>query len=234
MKIGDKVTFLSEVGGGIVSGFQGKNIVLVEDSDGFEIPMRVSDVVVVESESYDKPNPYAKSNKSYKNNHAAEDEAEKEQEPADLPVTFRAEPEERKGGEKLYAYLAFVPMDVKDMDNNRYQMFFINDSNYYMQFVLATRENSVCHMRNTALVEPNTKMLLGEIGREDLNGLERVLMQLIAYKENKPYMRRPVVDVELRIDGRKFYKITSFTENDFFEEDAMLVPVVEDDRVSEK
>ena len=29
MKIGDKVRFLSEIGGGIVSGFQGKDIVLV-------------------------------------------------------------------------------------------------------------------------------------------------------------------------------------------------------------
>ena len=39
MKKGDKVRFLSEVGGGKVAGFQGKNIVLVEDEDGFEIPM---------------------------------------------------------------------------------------------------------------------------------------------------------------------------------------------------
>ena len=31
MKIGDKVRFLSEVGGGIISGFKGKDIVLVED-----------------------------------------------------------------------------------------------------------------------------------------------------------------------------------------------------------
>lgn len=34
MKIGDKVRFLSEVGGGTVKGFQGKDIVLVEDQDG--------------------------------------------------------------------------------------------------------------------------------------------------------------------------------------------------------
>ena len=47
MKIGDKVRFLSEVGGGRVSGFQGKDIVLVEDEDGFEIPTSVHDVVVV-------------------------------------------------------------------------------------------------------------------------------------------------------------------------------------------
>ena len=31
MKIGDKVRFLSEVGGGVVTGFQGKDMVLVED-----------------------------------------------------------------------------------------------------------------------------------------------------------------------------------------------------------
>ena len=32
MKIGDKVRFLSEVGGGIVKGFRGKDIVLVEEN----------------------------------------------------------------------------------------------------------------------------------------------------------------------------------------------------------
>jgi hypothetical protein len=41
MKIGDKVRFLSEVGGGKVVGFQGKDIALVEDADGFEIPMQI-------------------------------------------------------------------------------------------------------------------------------------------------------------------------------------------------
>ena len=50
MKKGDKVRFLSETGGGIVAGFQGKNIVLVQDSDGFEIPMSINEVVVVDEE----------------------------------------------------------------------------------------------------------------------------------------------------------------------------------------
>ena len=37
MKIGDKVRFLSEVGGGIVTGFKGKDFVLVEDA-GYTAP----------------------------------------------------------------------------------------------------------------------------------------------------------------------------------------------------
>ena len=52
MKIGDKVRFLSDVGGGIVKGFQGKNIVLVEDEDGFEVPALISDVVVITTDDY--------------------------------------------------------------------------------------------------------------------------------------------------------------------------------------
>mgnify|MGYP000316819993 FL=1 len=47
MKIGDKVRFLSESGGGRIAGFKGNNLVLVEDQDGFEIPMPINEVVVV-------------------------------------------------------------------------------------------------------------------------------------------------------------------------------------------
>ncbi len=60
MKIGDKVRFLSEVGGGTVTGFQGKNIVLVEDADGFDIPMPINECVVIETDDYNIPTPAAK------------------------------------------------------------------------------------------------------------------------------------------------------------------------------
>ena len=55
MKIGDKVRFLSEVGGGVVTGFRGKDIVLVEDADGFDIPMPVRECVVIETDDYNIP-----------------------------------------------------------------------------------------------------------------------------------------------------------------------------------
>ena len=53
MKIGDQVRFLSEKGGGRVVGFQKGGIVLVEDADGFEIPMLATELVVVGNENYD-------------------------------------------------------------------------------------------------------------------------------------------------------------------------------------
>jgi len=46
MKIGDKVSFLNAVGGGIVKGFQGKDIVYVEEEDGFETPVLRRECIV--------------------------------------------------------------------------------------------------------------------------------------------------------------------------------------------
>ena len=112
MKIGEKVRFLSEIGGGRVAGFQGKNIVLVEDEDGFQMPMLINEVVVVGEEDYDTKHVIEAKANSVKSALNAERE-EVETEPADKPITFKAKPEERKGGDKLSAFLAFVPMYVK-------------------------------------------------------------------------------------------------------------------------
>ena len=106
MKIGDKVRFLSEVGGGRVAGFQGKNIVFVEDEDGFQVPMRITDVVVIGDEDYDTRHVVEIRDKKEKVNTKAEEDGELETEPADKPLTFKAPVEERRGGDKLSAYLA--------------------------------------------------------------------------------------------------------------------------------
>lgn len=48
MNIGDKVRFLNDIGGGKIVGFDKGGLVIVEDEDGFEMPVRQDNVVVVE------------------------------------------------------------------------------------------------------------------------------------------------------------------------------------------
>lgn len=224
MKIGDKVRFLSEVGGGRVSGFQGKDIVLVEDEDGFDVPMRISEVVVVGDEDYDTGHMI-----EVKRRQTPEPEVKKETEPADRPVTFRAKPEERRGGDKLSAYLAFVPMNIKELTDTRFETYFVNDSNYYMRYVYMTGENNAWTVRSTGEVEPNTKEYIEEFGREDLNQLERACIQVIAYKRDKHFLLKPTVNAQIRIDPVKFYKLHTFRENDFFEQLALIYTIIEND-----
>ena len=166
MKIGDQVRFLSEVGGGKVAGFQGKNIVLVEDEDGFQVPMRITEVVEVGDEDYDTRHVVEMKNENRKSQDA---EDEPETEPADKPITFKAKPEERRGGDKLSAFLAFVPMDMKELSQTRFESYLINDSNYYLRYVYMTAEGTAWTVRAEGEIEPNTKEFIEEFGREDLN-----------------------------------------------------------------
>ena len=75
--------FLSEVGGGIVRGFQGKDIALVEGEDGFEIPMLIKECVVIQTDDYNIPM------KSVSKPQQAPVEDEEEEED-DRPITYRA------------------------------------------------------------------------------------------------------------------------------------------------
>lgn len=233
MKIGDKVRFVSETGGGTVAGFKGNNIVLVEDEDGFQIPMLVTDVVVVGDDDYStarivenkkssgKPQPPA-----VRPGPAVDDDDD----PSDRPVTFKAPAEERRGGDKLSAYLAFVPIDIRELTSTRFETYIVNDSNYYMQYVYLSAEGTNWHVRSVGEVEPNTKLYIEEFGRDMLSEMEHVCLQMIAYKRDKGFLLKPAVNVQLRLDAVKFYKLHTFQENDFFEQPALLHTVIENDK----
>lgn len=244
MKIGDKVRFISEVGGGVVSGFQGKNIVLVQDEDGFDIPMAINDVVVIGEEDYNKahlpygkPEPKKSDNRSVKaimgdQSNAVDNQDNEEDEVDFSKVTFRAPVEERKGGNALSAYLAFVPIDIKEITHTRFECYFVNDSNYYIQYSYLAADGNSWTLRAQGEVEPNTKEYIEEFGREELNAFGHVAIQLFAYKREKPFVLKPVVDVQFRIDPVKFYKLHTFQENDFFEQPALLHTIIENDKVT--
>lgn len=243
IKIGDKVRFLHETGGGRVSGFQGKQVVLVEDEDGFEIPMLISDVVVVGDEDYStthvvdvkvrqQPKPDGRSIKAMMKDAPDDPEPEADDEVDLSKVTFRAPAEERKGGNQLSVYLAFVPVDIKEVTHTRFESYLVNDSNYYLSCTYLVAEAGGWTLRWTGEVEPNTKEYIEEFGREELNTLDRVAVQLVAYKRGKPFTLKPAIDVQMRIDGVKFYKLHTFQDNDFFEQKALLYTIVENDRVA--
>lgn len=234
MQIGDKVRFLNETGGGIIVGFQGKDMVLVKDEDGFAIPMLRSQVVAVETTINNFPKP-----PKTQERHATtrplslalnEEGGYEEQEGIDAPITYRPKPQERKGGDLLNAYLAFVPENSRELSNTRFEAYFINDSNYYMSVVFANNEGAAWHTRWQATLEPNTKQRIETFDRSVLNDLERLSVQLIAWKQDKPYMLKPAVGVELRLATVKFYKLHVFQPSPFFREPALIYDIVRDDR----
>ncbi|OUN80001.1 DUF2027 domain-containing protein [Bacteroides sp. An51A] len=219
MKIGDKVRFLSEVGGGIVKGFQGKDIALVEDEDGFEIPMLVKECVVIQTDDYNIPL------KTGKKQGAPEVEEEPEEE--EKPITYRAR--EIKGNDVLNVYLAYVPQDVKAISATAFDAYLVNDSNYFIDYLYLSAEGKSWTLRSRGTVAPNMKQHLEEFDKSALNGMEHVAVQLLAYKDDCTFLLKNAVSMELRVDTVKFYKLHTFQQTDFFAEPALMYDVVRDD-----
>ena len=243
VKIGDKVRFLNDVGGGTITGFQGKDIVLVADEDGFEIPTLVTEVVAVETDDYniakvvdgkkkgknneDKPTPT-----SVKNALAVNDDEEEEEETdiADQELTYKPMAQERRGANELNLCLAFVPKRVKEISDTPFEAYLVNDCNYYIHYTLLNYEGKACQVRHEGEIAPNTKVYLEELLHNRLEEWERITIQTLAFKRDKVFFPKPTYSVNLRIDGTKFYKLHAFQPSVFFNTPALTYDILKDDR----
>lgn len=253
MKIGDKVQFLSEIGGGIIAGFKGKDIALVEDEDGFQIPTPISDLVVTSTgDEYSSskvvskkggaeadaanadPDSFSMSVKAKMNAYDEEAEAyEEEYDAADREVTYKAPVQERKGGNKLNVHYAFVPKDVKNFTKTDFDCYLVNDSNYYVRFLYMSVEGAEYTLRAEGELEPNTKLYLETFSLDQLNEISRIRLQMLSFKRDKTFGARPVCDVLFKVDKVKFFKLHTFQDNEFFESPALLYQIVKDDEVAQ-
>lgn len=244
IKIGDKVRFLHDMGGGVVAGFRKGGIVLVEDEDGFQIPTAMSDVVVANEDNYDtsrmvkmqnnaqKLETDGRSMRSILNSTDIDDEDIIDDDPALKEISFKKPVEERKGGNQLSVYLAFVPIDIKQVTNTEFETYIVNDSNYNIQYSYLTAEGANWNVRSVGEIEPNTKLYIEEFSQREVVNLSKVCMQIFAYKKDKSFTLKPTIDVQMRIDQVKFYKLHTFQENDFFEQKALLYPIIENDKIT--
>lgn len=219
IQIGDKVRFLNSTGGGIVRSFKGKDQVIVEDENGFDVPVLIRECVVTGEGSmriHSKLKPSVTPPPAVVAN-------------PPKPIPQEEKVTETPGGDRLNVYLAYLPIDPKALQQTGYEAYLINDSNYFLSFNYMNRQNNSWLSRQNGTIEPNMQIFLEEFQKEDLNALERICVQFIAFKKNKPYMLKNAVSVELHPDTVKFYKLHCFMENDFFDENALIYPIVRDD-----
>lgn len=248
MKIGDKVRFLNEVGGGTVTGFQGKDIVVVRDGNGFDIPMLARECIVIETDDYNiarpaakpapapqarKPQPLSQPTDAAAPPHATSGIGEKAAAQSleeEKPITFKPRPQQRRGGDTLNIHLGFVKMETEEEAETAYEVYLINDSNYDFRFGIWSHENGACTLLHEELAEANTKIFLCETSRAGLAAWERITLQGYAFKERMTFLPKPAVSASLRIEGAKFFRPGAFKPGLFFNEPALVFDAVRDDK----
>lgn len=217
------VRFLNSVGGGRVTRLEG-NLAYVEDEDGFETPVLTRECVVVGSAPAKKAES-APQSKASAPQAATVIALAPEPEPP-LPV------EETPEGDKINLVLAFEPRDIKSPTTSPIDIFIVNDSNYFLSFTYQTRPSDdvqwTCRYAGT--VEPNIQLLLGELNRNELQMMDRVAVQYVAYKQDRPFEMKQPACVELPLDTTKFFKLHCYKENLYFDTPVISLDIVRDDQ----
>lgn len=223
VKIGDIVRFLNSVGGGRVVSTDG-HMAQVEDEDGFIVPALVKECVVV-GKAEEKPKT-APSTAPKKGAEPQKTAAPPVEEP--LPVVETAE------GDKLNVVLAFEPHDLKELSTTKIDAVLVNDSNYYLSFTFSAKATDAegWTLRRAGVVEPNIVLTLEEIDRDVVGQMEQVMVQFVAYKEDKPFVAKPAVKVIQKLDTTKFFKLHCYKDNEYFDTPVIAVDIVRNDRIN--
>lgn len=226
IKIGDRVRFLNAVGGGVVTRFIKKDVVGVLEDDGFETPVLIKECVVIEN--VNKLNFPA--DKAQQTTTPTIQRPQAIVQPPIVAAEELEEQEETEYGDKISLYLGFVPTSIKNFFNSSFDLFLINDSNYTLGYLYATanHKQEYQHKENGA-IESNTKLFLETLEKEDLNKIRQIIIQAIAFKKHGSYSPKPTLDFEIKPIVTDFSKLHNFSENDFFEENALIIPLMEQD-----
>jgi len=219
--IGDRVKFLDEQGGGIVSRVISASLVEVTTSDGFEIPYATKEIILVREETHAE-RMFNADVEDIKVEKVALKQEEKSDDDYNYPSSdsLILYPSQRIP-EKFAAWLAFVPHDQKWLIMGNIDVYFINYSSDPIYFSIFRKKESGFDKLASAEAKPFSRYYIAEINRDDIAEWENIVVQSVVMPDSSESLRAPI-DAEVKIRGSRFYRETSYQVPDFFKEKAVL------------
>jgi len=207
LRIGDKVRYLNDIGGGTIIKIIDKNTVEISDDSGFDIPALIKDLVLVDSSE----------------NSLIEVEEDKINEVDDdeiiLDDDFVSFNSKEETGE-IKVFLSILKT------GKQFEIHIINDSSYNLFCNIIKVENENFTSFYTGNIEPNIKIKIKTISVDDVQYGLNFISQVLFYKNSYTEIQSPI-EKTIEIKAIKFAKESSFKENDYFHENAMLIDVFE-------
>lgn len=210
-KVGDKVKFLNEKGGGVISRIISGSLVYVATEDGFELPTATGDIILMEGES--------KAEKMFREDFEVDlDKAtglQQGPETSALKNKVKAGAEESPG-----VFLAFVPADQQWFITGRLEVRIINHGrNDIIYNLLLQDEDGNYFGFDYGSVEAGSSALIETIEREGLPSWTDGVVQLLIHSEEMAYMP---VHSSFHIKASRFSHEGSYQDSGLLREKAII------------
>lgn len=214
MNVGDKVKFLSESMEGTVIRTDERGYVFVETTDGFEIPCKPYELVVVQ---------VRKASPDTTTSVGAGHQPVGETSTGGFP-TLEKHNVLSKSETEAKLLLGFMLSLPAQPSSSPVDCYIINDSKFDVLYTLGLVEGS--HIRNLAhgVLESDTKELLVSLNQTEINKASHLTVQAIFFTPGR-YLGIPVVDERVDIRRFAFYKPKEYTVNDYFDDPAIVFDI---------
>lgn len=221
IKVGDQVKFLNDPGGGKVVKIIGDQAYVIIE-DGFEVPTLLSNLIKDQNQSYGEgtidevDEPYVKQSQQ---STSVLNETEDESEVTDVIVA--------EYSTKFNPILAFVLSDKeKNLREQRIDICLINDGNYFLSYVIAFSVLNKHTLIEKGELEPEMLVKVGTFGIDQLLENQALSISIIPYNK-KAYQFHKPLHVLLDWETLNITSVQSFVENEYFDEKAYVVDLVE-------
>ncbi len=212
-KIGDKVNFIDEMGGGIVTGVVDSKLVRIKTDDGFEMPVLSSDLIL---DHRSMPTP------EVRHNPVPPNLIEKEPEKPDFISDINPW---RKIQEEKGVYLGFEPHEQQWLLTGDIDVVLANNTPYELLFsIFLKREDSIEGV-DFSSVPPNSKIVIETISRDEVEEWTSGYIQLLFHSDTPDKVYLPVHSV-VDIKTGRFFKEGSYKDNTLFHGRAIVINVI--------
>jgi hypothetical protein len=217
-RIGDRVRFLNETGGGKITRIDDRDYLYVMTEDGFEIPVRDNELIL-QTPSSGVPVTRMPADK-FPNRY------EKEAEPLHEKIRKPELPEDRipvniPSGSPVRLLLGLVPDDSDAVFKASVAIYLINDCEYFLYYRIGYQQQGKYYYLKSGEIEPNTKCFLENFDQMKLSKITLFHIQALPVSAGQ-YFRMQPLDEEIDIAHYDFMKNHMYKTNDYFEEKALI------------
>ena len=220
-KIGDKVKFLNESGGGIVSKIISPSMVNVTIEDGFEIPILTSEIFKIDIEA-PPDSPKHMFNEDFNVDVNIHSESTYEADERNIPLLNNP----AKGKIDQGIYLAYVPHDQKWLITGLIDIYLVNhtDQDILYNYFLEIKSEGYSGI-DYGSVTPNAMILIESVEREEIEKWTRGIVQILFHTEESNQVLNPG-NANYKIKPTRFYQENSYKSSSIIDGKSILISLI--------
>lgn len=221
LKIGDKVKFLNDVGGGKITNVIDKYTVMVETNDGFDFPFPIHELILDEPEIVDN---------FFKTDEPTQVVEKKAKTIDDIIIEETGE-STTKENEEVNIYLSFVPKNQNMLTESEQEIHLINDSNWNLMYVYQIKKFNA-YESFPGVLQPNYTEHLKTLTLQEISEINEIVFNIIFFRTTLYDTKEPIYKT-IKLNHSRFFKTNSYIKNTFFDAKNISIPILEENPLTE-